>query len=535
MHEAPEVLIERLIARDQSLWPGDNTPPLGWLDSIDFIEQHGSGLMQWASSLVTDRQIKRILLMGMGGSSLSVEVFYSVFGRQQGFPELTILDTTSPGTLSQLEINDRTLFIVSSKSGTTIETLSLYSWLYEKAQILAGPPNERFMAITDPGTELAKTASTEKFLHLSINPGDIVGRYSALTYFALVPAALLGVDLIRLGRQLRKKWSDCLSGQSPDLVNLIEVMSACSTSGDGMLGLDLPSSLNSLFAWIEQLVAESTGKQGKGILPVDPNRVNERTVSSENYRSVSIDVQACPNSSKGRRQIHNQATISMQDGYDLGGVFMLWMAATSIVSSLLNVNAFDQPDVEASKEKTRHIVEDRQPRSMIMKNQDFGRSIIRFDTQTPDAVRNRVGSFCKRAEQGSYLAILAFLPKESRVEESLEKLADALKSRFRAVTIGFGPRYLHSTGQLHKGGPQTGCFLEIVEENKIDVDIPGRKYGFDRLCRAQSDGDFLVLEKNCRPVLRLLIRGDRLQELDRFAQILLSWKTTGSDTEIHTG
>ncbi|MYB35182.1 MAG: hypothetical protein F4X92_08720, partial [Gammaproteobacteria bacterium] len=446
MHEAPEALIERLIVRDQSLWLGSDAPPLGWLDSVDFIEQHASDLMQWASSLVTDRKIERILLIGIGGSSLSAEVLYSVFGRQQGFPELTVVDTTSPEILNQLEINGRTLFIISSKSGTTIETMALYSWLHEKAKILEGPPNERFMAITDPGTQLAKTASTEEFLHLAVNPEDIVGRYSALSYFALVPAALLGIDLVRLGRQLRKKWSNYRSGQSPDLVKLIEVMSACSTSGYGMLGLDLPSPLNSLFAWIEQLVAESTGKQGKGILPVDPDRVGERTVSSRNYRVVSIDVQAYPDSSDEEHQIPGQAIITMQDEYDLGGIFMLWMAATAIVSSLLNVNAFDQPDVEASKKKTRRIVEHNQPQLMMVENHDFRDSTIRFDTQTPDVIRNMIGNFCKKAEQDSYLAILAFLPREVQVEESLEKLADAFKSQFSAVTIGFGPRYLHSTG-----------------------------------------------------------------------------------------
>ncbi|MCY4228932.1 MAG: hypothetical protein OXF20_14835 [Gammaproteobacteria bacterium] len=531
MHETPEALIERLVARDQSLWPGEHSPPLGWLDSVDFIEQHGSDLMQWASLLVMDRQVKQILLMGMGGSSLSVEVLYSVFGRKRNFPELVVVDTTSPETLNQLEINDKTLFVVSSKSGTTIETLALYSWLHERAKTLDGPPNKRFLAITDPGTQLAKTALSEEFLHLSVNPRDIVGRYSALSYFALLPAALLGIDLVRLGSRLRKKWLDYLSGQSPDLVNLIEIMSACSTSGYGLLGLDLPSPLGSLFAWIEQLVAESTGKQGKGILPVEPDRINERMVSSGNYRSVKIGMQGCLNSSDEGHQAPGHATITMQDEYDLGGIFMLWMAATSVVSSLLNVNAFDQPDVEASKKQSRHIVEGNQSRSVMVENHDFSHSTIRFDTQTPDVIRNRVGNFCKQAGQDSYLAILAYLPREVRVEESLEKLADAFKSRFGAVTIGFGPRYLHSTGQLHKGGPQIGCFLEIVEEGGIEIDIPGRKYGFSRLHRAQSDGDFLVLEKSRRPILRLLIRGDRFQELDRLTQLLLNRKTTGSDAK----
>ncbi|MCY4313494.1 MAG: hypothetical protein OXD44_07355, partial [Gammaproteobacteria bacterium] len=194
-------------------------------------------------------------------------------------------------------------------------------------------------------------------------------------------------------------------------------------------------------------------------------------------------------------------------------------------------NAFDQPDVEASKKQSRHIVEGNQSRSVMVENHDFSHSTIRFDTQTPDVIRNRVGNFCKQAGQDSYLAILAYLPREVRVEESLEKLADAFKSRFGAVTIGFGPRYLHSTGQLHKGGPQIGCFLEIVEEGGIEIDIPGRKYGFSRLHRAQSDGDFLVLEKSRRPILRLLIRGERFQELDRLTQLLLNRKTTGSDAK----
>jgi len=522
MNNSPKTLFGRLILRDQSLWPKGDDLPLGWMGGVDFIEKHASDLMQWASSLVAENKFERIVLMGMGGSSLAAAVFHSVFGRQKGFPDLIILDTTSPAMLEKLEINNRTLFIVSSKSGTTIETLSLHSWLYEKARVLDGSPNERFMAITDSGTELVKVASTEKFLDLFINPEDIGGRFSALSYFAVVPAALLGIDLVCLGRKTRQMWSHCQSGQSPDLLNLVNIMNACSASGYGILGIDLHSQLTSLFPWIEQLVAESTGKQGKGILPVDPRRVDKRMLATSNYRTVRIGMDDGTSASGKKNNSVRQALFTLQDEYDLGGTFMLWMAATSIVASCLEINAFDQPDVETSKRETLRIVEDDQQQAQRAKNQDLANSsaAICLDTHNSNRIRERVEKFCSRAESNSYLAILAYLPRESQVQESLEKLADAFKPQFQAVTIGYGPGYLHSTGQFHKGGPQIGCFLQIVEEDQIELAIPGRNFGFNCLHRAQADGDFQVLEKNGRPILRLLIRSDRLKDLDQFTQIL---------------
>lgn len=524
MHDISNSFIAQPLMRESLLESMGNDAPLGWLNAADFIEEHAVGLMHWASSLIQERDIDRVVLLGMGGSSQAAEAIYSIFGRQAGFPELLILDTTSPSELQEFEINTQTLFIVSSKSGKTIETADLLAWLYHRAESLQGPPCTRFVAITDPGSDLAIKADSEGFLKVFLNPPDIVGRFSALSYFAMVPAALLGVDLVRLGRQLKQRWSSCQAGQSSELPGLVEVMNACSKSGYGVLGIDLEPSLLPLFTWIEQLVAESTGKQAKGILPVDPQTVNRRLLDADGYGVASIRINDAKTSCQKDPNTRTPFVIAMRDDYDLGWVFMLWMAATAIVACRLGINAFDQPDVEAAKRETLRVVQgdklNHQQARSSLENQEFSNLTISFDTQSPAASKRMLEQFCAQAKPGGYLAILAYLPNRPAVEASLKKLADAFKSRFGAVTIGFGPRYLHSTGQLHKGGPPIGCYLQIVEEDEIVLDIPGRNYGFSRLHRAQADGDFMVLNRHQRPIVRMLIRGNRLAELDRLTQLL---------------
>ncbi len=526
MNNAPELLIKRFMQHDPSFWQEIDNPPLGWLDSVEFIDEHACKLMQWAKLLVAEHQVKHMFLIGMGGSSLAAGVFYSVFGKQEGFPDLTLLDTTSPATLQRLEIDDQAIFIVSSKSGTTIETRNLYAWLFEKAKSLQGPPNKRFIAITDSDTELVKIASTEKFLRLFITPKDIVGRFSALSYFSLVPAALLGIDLVRLGKQLNRSWSKCLVGKSPDLLNMVGALNACSVSGYGTLGIDLQTPLCSLFGWVEQLIAESLGKQGKGILPVNPKRIDSRILSSDKYQSISIGLLDSQNPHEMCGQKTNQTIITMQDEYDLGAIFMQWMAATSIVANCLNINAFDQPDVELSKRETLRFFENSQQQISNAERPDFRNVTLQCGSESANVSIGKIESFCKQAGEESYLAVLAYLPEERAVKKSLENLADAFLSQFDIVTIGFGPRYLHSTGQYHKGGPQIGCFLEIVEDHELEIQIPGREYGFSRLHRAQADGDFLVLRKKRRPVLRLLIQEERVKEIDQFTRLLNSMKSS---------
>ncbi|MXZ81578.1 MAG: hypothetical protein F4Z15_09565 [Gammaproteobacteria bacterium] len=517
-------LVERLSRRDGSLWPSSDDPPLGWLDAAGFMDRHARSLMQWADSLIRDRRIRRVVLIGMGGSSLAAEVLFSVFGRQDGFPELVVADSTSPALVEALKIDSRTLFIVSSKSGSTVETADLCAWLYSRAGHLDGHPGSRFIAITDPGSGLAARAEADGFLRVFLNPPDIVGRFSALSLFGLVPAALTGIDLVRLGKRTESWWRVCLAEQPSVLSRLIGVMAECSRSGHGMLAVELQPPLRSLFNWIEQLVAESTGKKGRGILPVDPALVDGRAMEAGGCGIVRIgmDSKAEPGDHVVDRE--GRLCISMRDEYDLGGMFMLWQAATAVVASRLGVNAFDQPDVEAAKAEARRVVRNdmvRNDQRRIRVGQlDFYRSSVWKDRPMPVSPEDVMSEFCEKAQPGGYLAILAYMPMQRQVEKSLEKLADGFKSRFGAVTIGFGPRYLHSTGQLHKGGPPIGCFLQIVEDDVPDLVVPGRDYGFGRLHRAQADGDFLVLENSRRPIMRVGIRGDRLDALDRLADML---------------
>ncbi len=444
-------LVSRIWSRDPSVWTGtDEGKWLGWLDAPWRMREDVDLLLQFADSVV-DR-VDAVVLLGMGGSSLAPEVLRRSF-RQETFH---VLDTTHPDAIRALESRidvDRTLFISASKSGSTLETRSHTDHFWEKTR-----DGRLWAAITDPGSSLEKIALERSFSAIFSGEPTIGGRYSALSAFGMVPAALMGVDVARL------------------LIRAQEMADACRLA-DGNPGLELGMSLGEGWRdgrdkilinpnpggfglWAEQLLAESTGKHGKGLVP-------------------------CPEEVEPGPDRQEQE-VRLPDAYELGQEFFRWEFATAVAGSILGINPFDQPDVQSAKDKTRQILASGQ-----------------------DPLVNPVGSaeeLFASAQVGDYVAVLGFVNPTAANEAKLAGLAErARQATGCVVTHGFGPRYLHSTGQLHKGGPPTGLYLQVVDDTGDELPIPGQPFGFGKLIRAQAAGDFESLQERGRRVARIHI------------------------------
>jgi transaldolase/glucose-6-phosphate isomerase len=443
-------VVERIWARDASLWTGsDEGRWLGWLDQPWRMLEDVDLLLQFAESVV-DR-VDAVVLLGMGGSSLAPEVIKQTFG-QEAFH---VLDTTHPQAIRELEAEidpSRTLFISASKSGSTLETRSHTDYFWERA----GRNGDLFVAITDPGSELEQLARKREFAGVFPGEPSIGGRYSALSAFGMLPAALMGVDVTRL------------------LERAIEMAEACHLS-EGNPGLELGLSLGegwrdgrdkiciapnpgSFGLWAEQLLAESTGKLGKGLIPAPGEPADGPDRQPQEVRVTGP--------------------------YELGQEFFRWEFATAVAGSVLEINPFDQPDVQAAKDKTKEVL---------------------ASGSAPDV--EPVGSaeeLFAQANAGDYVCIQAFVhPTEANHDRVLALAAQARAATGCVVTHGFGPRYLHSTGQLHKGGPPTGLFLQVVDDTGEELAIPDQPFGFGRLIRAQAAGDFASLQERGRRVARV--------------------------------
>jgi transaldolase/glucose-6-phosphate isomerase len=442
-------LVERIWARDPSVWTGaDEAQWLGWLDEPWRIREDVDLLLQFADSVVG--RIDAVVLLGMGGSSLAPEVMKRTFGADT----FHVLDTTHPQAIRTLEAQldlERTLFISASKSGSTLETRSHTDYFWAKA-----PRGEQWVAITDPGSALEKVAAERNFAATFSGEPSIGGRYSALSPFGMVPATLMGIDLERL------------------LDRAIEMAEACRLA-EGNPGLDLGLSLGQGWKdgrdkicvapnpggfglWVEQLLAESTGKRGKGLIPA-PEEPPE-----------GLDRQA--------------QEVRLPSPYELGQEFFRWEFATAVAGSILAINPFDQPDVQSAKDKTKEVL-------------DSG--------SEPDvSPQGSMEELLAQAEPGDYVCIQAFVDPTPQNDARILSLASrARETTGCVVTHGFGPRYLHSTGQLHKGGPPTGLFLQVVDETGDELPIPNQPFGFAKLIRAQAAGDFASLQERGRRVARI--------------------------------
>ena len=445
----PGELVERIWERDPTVWTGhDEAHWLGWLDEPLRMRERVGEIGEFAAGVAGE--VDAVVLLGMGGSSLAPEVFR----RQFSASAFHVLDTTHPKAIRRLADSldlERTLFVVSSKSGSTLETRSHYDFFWERSK-----RGDRFVAVTDPGSALEVLARSRGS---RVFPGEptIGGRYSALSMFGLLPAALMSVDLGRLLNHAETMLNACHGADdNPGLALGLALGSAWQEGRDKVV---FPFA-NGFGLWLEQLLAESTGKEGSGLVPAPGERTEEPDRQSQE--------------------------VELDDPYDLGSEFFRWEFATAVAGAILEINPFDQPNVQEAKDRTSQLLSGR------------GRDL---DDLTPEG---DVDSLLAQAGEGDYVAVQAFV--DPAQEERLESLVLDIRSRTSCVvTFGLGPRYLHSTGQLHKGGPPVGCFLQVVDDVGAELPIPGKDFGFGRLIQAQAAGDYSALKERGRPVARVRI------------------------------
>jgi len=491
-----EDVVRRIWEHDPSVWSDDPKTPeitdrLGWLTVGEAMAQQARDLSAFADEV--RRSYDRVVLCGMGGSSLAPEVLWRTFGRRAGFPSLHVLDTTDPRAIAAVDASGdgaRTLYLVSSKSGTTQETTSLFRHYWRTT----GGRGEQFVAITDPGTPLEQLARERGFRRLFTNPPDIGGRYSALSFFGLVPAALIGIDVAELLHRAHRMAVACASCVAPAAnpgARLGAVLAAGALAGRDKVTFILAPGLGSFGLWAEQLIAESTGKEGKGIIPIADEPVGHPSVYGTDRLFVAISLAGEAGGDEQRlealtRAGHPLVRLRLEDGYDLGQEFFRWEFATAVAGSILGINAFDQPNVAESKANTNAVL--------------GGKG----STASAPADAKVIDRFLQQIPKGHYLAIMAYLPPSDENDDRLAAIRVRLRDRLKvATTLGYGPRFLHSTGQLHKGGPATGHFLQITERTANDITIPGEAFTFGMLEAAQAEGDYQALVKRGRPVVRV--------------------------------
>jgi transaldolase/glucose-6-phosphate isomerase len=447
-------IVERIWARDPALWTGkDEGKWLGWLDEPWRMLEDAELLLEFADAVVDD--IDAVVLLGMGGSSLAPEVIKRTF-RQETFH---VLDTTHPQAIRALEAQidvSRTLFISASKSGSTLETRSHTDYFWEKT----GRNGDQFAAITDPGSELEQLAREREWAGIFPGEPTIGGRYSALSPFGMVPAALMGIDVSRFLLRAQEMADACRLAEGNPGLEL--GLSLGENWRDGRDKVCIAPNPGGFGLWAEQLIAESTGKLGKGLIPAP-----EESPDGPDRQAQEVRLSG-----------------ETDDAYELGQEFFRWEFATAVAGAILEINPFDQPDVQAAKDKTKEILASGQ-----------------------DPLVDPVGSpseLYERAQPGDYVAILAFVNPTPTNDAKLAELAEqARQATGCVVTHGYGPRYLHSTGQLHKGGPPTGLFLQVVDDTGEELPIPEQPFGFGKLIRAQAAGDFASLQERGRRIARV--------------------------------
>jgi transaldolase / glucose-6-phosphate isomerase len=512
-----EKLAESIWNGDASVWTDDPkdrvaiSQRLGWIQVVETMMGETRRLHEFADSMRSSGFTQAVLL-GMGGSSLAAEVFVQCFGLREGYLDLKVLDTTAPESILKVERSldlEHTLFIVASKSGGTIEVLSLYKHFRSRMESIVGETaGSHFIAITDPGTSLGKLASEHEFRRVFLNPADIGGRFSALSYFGLVPAALIGIDLDRLlmraAQASEASSPDVPALQSPGLW-MGAICALAAMNGRDKLTFVLSPPLASFGLWLEQLTAESTGKEGKGILPI----VGEPLGLPEVYGNDRLFVYLRHDGDDTHDQAvsaleqagHPVTTQRLHSAYDLGREIFRWEYSIAVAGALLKINPFDQPNVQESKDITNELLEAFKKEGKITDAESL-------DAQD-SSLTARLEEFLGTPEPCSYAAFNAFLDPSLENEAILQKMRTAVRDKFKiATTIGFGPRYLHSTGQIHKGGPATGYFIEITTDDPQDVLIPGEPYTFAALKSAQGLGDYRALKNRGRKIIRIHLKSE---------------------------
>jgi len=524
--------VARLWKKDPSLWTGaDEGNWLGWLTIVEEQIAHLDVLQKFAEE-IRNAHFKHILLLGMGGSSLCPEVLRTTFGKISGHPELHVLDSTDPAQIKAIEKKidlGSTLFIVSSKSGSTLEPNIYKQYFFERVKTKVGEKEvgNRFIAITDPGSKLQQVAENDGFRKIFMGVPSIGGRYSALSNFGMVPGAATGLDLAKFLENTAKMVQDCgpsvSAGENPGVI-LGTILGVAAIHGHDKLTIVTSPGIFDLGAWLEQLIAESTGKLGKGIIPVDREQLTRPFNYGNDRLIVYLRLVPSPDRAQDFAVVSLQKTgipvvrINVPNIYHLGQEFFRWEIATAVAGSIIGINAFNQPDVEASKIETRKLTSEYEANGKLPPEAPFFESSgikLFADQKNAGALKGgaKLAGILKthlsRIGTGDYFAVLGYIPMNPANEKALQKIRHAVRDAKRVATVlGFGPRFLHSTGQAYKGGPNTGVFLQITCDDAEDLPVPGQKYTFGVVKAAQARGDFAVLAERGRRALRVHLGKD---------------------------
>jgi transaldolase/glucose-6-phosphate isomerase len=521
--------VRRLRAGDAHLWTStDESKWLGWLTIVD---EQREGIAELSEVADISQGFSHVLLLGMGGSSLGPEVLAETFGRQKNRPELLVLDSTDPAQIRTFESKidpSRTIYIVSSKSGSTLEPNILKQYFFELAKKAVGPAQvgSRFIAITDPGSKLQKVAEHDRFRHVAFGIPTIGGRYSVLSNFGMVPAAAMGLDVDRLLAATQMMVRSCGSSVPPTDnpgVVLGTILGVLGKSGRDKVTIIASPGIADFGAWLEQLLAESTGKQGKGLVPVDAEPLGAPQVYGNDrvfaYLRLVNEADAAQDNAVAALEGagHPIVRIGVTDRYHIGQEFFRWEVATAVAGAILGINPFDQPDVEASKEKTRELTAAYERSGQLPPEEplleESGLTIFASEKERKDFKGAKTLAKCLATHfgmlrSGDYCALLAYVERNDAHRDALQAIRVLIRDRKRVATcLGFGPRFLHSTGQVYKGGPNTGVFLQITCDDPADLPVPDQKYTFGVVKAAQARGDFAVLAERGRRVLRIHLGG----------------------------
>jgi transaldolase / glucose-6-phosphate isomerase len=524
--------VRRLWQRDASLWTGnDESQWLGWLDVAEKQLEKEADFKHLAEE-IRKESFTGILLLGMGGSSLCPEVLEKTFGHISGFPQLHVLDSTDPAQIKAFE-NEidlaKTLFIVSSKSGTTLEPNIFKQYFFERVKqtIGAEKAGSRFIAITDPGSQLEKEAEGDKFRYIFHGVPSIGGRYSALSNFGIVPGVVMGLDVPKFLDRTEEMVQACAASvpveHNPGVMLGI-ILGTAATEGRDKLTLITSPAIYDVGAWLEQLLAESTGKQGKGIIPVDREHLGAPEIYGNDRVFVYLRFEPAPDHDQDVKVAALEKAgqpvvrIAIKDTYDLGQEFFRWEIATAVAGAIIGINAFNQPDVEASKVETRKLTSEYEKTGSLPAEKPlYEQNGIKLfaDPNNTSALgsANSLAGYLRthlgRIKGGNYFAVLGYLQMNEQHQNQLQQIRHLVRDSKRVATcLGFGPRFLHSTGQAYKGGPNSGVFLQITCDDAVDLPVPGQKYSFGVVKAAQARGDFQVLAGRARRALRVHLGKD---------------------------
>jgi transaldolase / glucose-6-phosphate isomerase len=519
--------VARLWQQDASLWSNaDESKWLGWLTITNEQLANLDTLKQLAGE-VKKAKFKHVLLLGMGGSSLCPEVLRMTFGKIAGFPELHVLDSTDPVQIKAVEKKvdlKKTLCIVSSKSGSTLEPNIFKQYFFERVGKAVGDKvaGSRFIAVTDPGSKMQQVAEDDKFWKIFAGDPTIGGRYSALSNFGMVPAAAMGMDLGKFLRTTQEMVKACGASSTADSnpgVLLGNILGVAANHGRDKITIITSPGISDLGAWLEQLIAESTGKIGKGIIPVDREKLAKPSVYGSDRIFAYLRLANKPNKAQDaavaaiEKAGHPVVRITLPNVYALGQEFFRWEIATAVAGSIIGINAFNQPDVEASKIETKKLTSQYEATGSLPPESPFfiGKDAKLFADDKNSAALSGgksldeiVKTHLSRIGAGDYFAVLGYIPMNAQNEKALQTIRVSVRDAKKVATcLGFGPRFLHSTGQAYKGGPNSGVFLQITCDDASDLAVPGQKYTFGVVKAAQARGDFAVLAERGRRALRV--------------------------------